>query len=157
MADPVVPTFVPSGGPSWTAFLQVLQDLVKAMTTQSLNTTSITDLTDEITTGVNASLGPTTTNTPIGWHALIDTNSTQIIAANTTTRAGLLFHNPGTVSLYICPALDNSGSALAAGGAGSYLLQPGQSLPIVGLCSSAFNAAAASGAGRPVTVFEFVR
>lgn len=137
-------------------FLQVLQDLVRATNSQS-PTGSIADVVEELTLGVDNASGVTDTVTPVAFHALIDTTSTEIVTANTTTRAGLLFHNPGTVNIYICPSLDNNGLALAAGGAGSFLLTPGQSLPLVGLCSAAFNAVAASGSGNPVTAWEYRR
>lgn len=147
-----------SGGnsPSWMSFLQALQDITRATNSQS-PLGSLTDLVQEITIGVDNASGVSDAVTPVAFHALIGTSSTTVVTANTTTRAGLMFHNPGTVDLFICPSVDNAGLALAAGGAGSFRLTPGQSLPLVGLCGGAFNAAAASGSNNPVTVWEYRR
>lgn len=135
--------FETPGSPPAIAFLQILTQLVQALS--------------NLSSGVTASLGITTTNSPVAWTASIGVASAQIIAANTVDRVGIIIHNPGTVDLYVCPSTDSAGAPLAAGGAGSILLSSGQSLPVSGLCSTAWNAVAASGVANPVTVLEFLR
>ena len=94
---------------------------------------------------------------PVAWASAIGTGSTQIIAQN-LARRGLFIGNPGSVNILICPALDGNGNPLAAGGAGSLPLTPGQWLSFGPdtACTTAWNAAAASGSGNPVTVWEIL-
>jgi hypothetical protein len=99
--------------------------------------------------------GLATVTTPLSWPTTLTGVSAQIIPGN-TSRIGMIIHNPGAINIYVCPATDGSGSPLAAGGAGSILLAPQQSIAINGLCNNAWNGVS-SGANTPVTVLEFLR
>lgn len=94
-------------------------------------------------------------SSPIVYPIMLGTTSVQIVGQN-LTRAGITFANPGTVTVYVCPALDNNGNAVSAGGAGSIPIAPGTYFSLVGQCGCAWNAAAASGSNNPFTVLEFL-
>lgn len=93
---------------------------------------------------------------PVAWATLLGTGSTQVIAQR--LRGSLYFFNPGTENVYLCPAQDENGNALAAmvAGAGTILIPPGIGVPLTGACTSAFNACAQSGSNNPFTVWEFL-
>jgi hypothetical protein len=104
----------------------------------------------------------TTAATPYSYNLTIGTVSVQILPANPSRKALLLF-NPSNNTVSVCPAFTPGGTALAAvvNGAGSisvlsgggFLMLPQPGWPDIGL-GSAFNAIA-SGAGTPFTVWEF--
>lgn len=91
----------------------------------------------------------------------LGTGSTQVIAAD-TTRKWIEFHNPNTTTqeeVAICPAFDNSGSALTAGfgtagaNAGNYVLEPGGIKRFEGNVQSAWLAAAKANANNTLTIW----
>lgn len=91
---------------------------------------------------------------PNGSTVLVGTASIAAIGAN-ASRRGLIFANPGTVALYLCPA-----NQVAVIGQGVQLF-PGATLPLYGdgmliNFNSGWNVIAASGAGNPLTVLELL-
>jgi hypothetical protein len=96
-------------------------------------------------------------SSPVVYPYNLTASSTQVIGPN-RGRIGLLFANASlSVNVYLCPAIDGNGNPLAAGGAGSVILAPGQwiSQGIESPSGSAWNAAAASGTA-PFTVWEYL-
>lgn len=92
-----------------------------------------------------------TVESPIGFPTLTLTTGSQEIIGADRNRAGIQFHNPGTVVLAVCPAnLD------AVIGAGSVILLPGQTKSIYGndnvKINCGWNAIADSGVDNPITV-----
>ncbi len=97
-------------------------------------------------------------SSPLAWPMALGTSSVQVVAAN-PARTALLLTNTSTIdNVYICPAIDGNGNPLAAGGAGSLLLTPGQwiFLGSDSRSSAAWNAAAASGSNVPFAAWEFL-
>lgn len=92
---------------------------------------------------------------PITYPLSLGTASAQLVPEN-LSRGGITFANPGTVTVYICPALDVYGNPVAAGGGGSIPIAPGAFLSFTGQCGCAWNGAAASGTNNPFTVLEFL-
>lgn len=84
----------------------------------------------------------------------LGTASTQVIAAN-PTRRGVLFHNPGSVNVAVCPA-----NLTAVIGAGSRIIFPGSEFRLFAAgrvrVNCAWKAIAASGAANKLTVLEFL-
>jgi hypothetical protein len=66
----------------------------------------------------------------------------------------LTFHNPGSVTIYVCQATDANGNALVAGpNPGSWAIFGGGTLVFTGNgVAGAWNAAAASAGSNPLTV-----
>jgi hypothetical protein len=83
----------------------------------------------------------------------LGTASTPILSVAPQTQR-LMFHNPGTVNLYVCQATDANGNALVPGpNGGSWIILPGATMTFTGNgVAGAWLAAAASGSGNPLTV-----
>lgn len=87
----------------------------------------------------------------------LSTTASVVIAAS-TTRHGLIFHNPGTASVYVYPTLASTAPTTASVG-GSFLILPGGTLefppsiyPNVNCGWSAFSG---TGSSQALTVVEF--
>jgi hypothetical protein len=85
----------------------------------------------------------------------LGTVSTQVLPIN-PQRQKVTFHNPGTIVIYVCQALDSNGGALVAGAnPGNWQIFPGGLLIFTGNgAGGAWLAAAASASGNPFTVAE---
>lgn len=72
-------------------------------------------------------------------------------------RMALRFHNPGTVDVFVCPALDATGAALPAvvNGAGMWWIMAGATMDFDSPGSNAWNCIAASGAVLTVLDYSF--
>lgn len=83
----------------------------------------------------------------------LGTGSTAILSANPQIQK-ITFHNPGTVAIYVCQALDMNGNALTPGAhPGNWEIMPGALMHFTGNgVAGAWLAAAASGSGNPFTV-----
>ena len=83
----------------------------------------------------------------------LGTAPTTVLTVNTQTRR-VTFHNPGTVPVFVCQALDANGNALTPGpNPGNWAILPGASFTFTGNgVAGAWLAAAASGSGNPFTV-----
>lgn len=84
--------------------------------------------------------------------ATLGVGSTRILSAD-PNRHGVQFHNPGTVTIAVCP--DNVAASI---GAGSIILLPGQTKTIIGndhvRVNAGWLAAAASGAANALTALS---
>lgn len=82
----------------------------------------------------------------------LGTGSTQVLAANPQTRR-VTFHNPGTIMIFVCQALDANGNALTPGAnPGNWAIFPGATMGFTGNgVAGAWLAAAASSSGNPFT------
>lgn len=90
---------------------------------------------------------------PVATPVLLGTGSVQVLPAD-TARNGVQFHNPGSVSVAVCP------SNLAAQiGPGSIIIFPGLTKTIMGndrvKINCAWNAIAASGSNNALTCLSF--
>jgi hypothetical protein len=91
---------------------------------------------------------------PLGSGVLLALASLPAIGAN-AQRRGITFHNPGAVTLGVCPA-----NLTASIGAGSIILLPGQTRTYMAKPRSrvrincGWNAIAQSGANNPLTILE---
>lgn len=83
----------------------------------------------------------------------LGTGSTQVLAANPQIQK-VTFHNPGTITIYVCQAVDANGNALTPGpNAGNWAIVGGGLLTFTGNgAGGAWLAAAASSSGNPFTV-----
>jgi hypothetical protein len=105
--------------------------------------------------GSPQSVGPTSggKTTPVN---NVATGGALVIAAN-PARVSIMFHNPGTQTLYVYPAVTATGAAntpaLASLG-GSYQLLPGGYLTFAGECQTAWGAFAAVGASNALSISE---
>ncbi len=131
---PFAPTpFVPgAGGPSSGQFLGTLQQILQAII------------------GQNASLTAIIGNTPKPlqtYVVAVGVSSTPAVPAN-ASRSGLIFHNPGTVDVYVAMATDHLGSAIVptVGGAGTLQVMAGATFLLSSPGFLAWNAIAASSA-----------
>ncbi len=93
--------------------------------------------------------------------ANLGTGSTQAVAAD-TNRKSITFVNPNVdanVNIAVCPAFDNSGSALTAGfsstgaNAGNWVILPGGERTFTGNVQTAWLAAAKSGSTNNLTMW----
>jgi hypothetical protein len=91
---------------------------------------------------------------PLTYGVALATTSISVIGAN-RVRRGIIFHNPGTVNLFVCPA-----NLVAANGAGSFTLLPGQTRQFLASggirVNCGWNGIAASSSGNPLTVMEIL-
>jgi len=91
---------------------------------------------------------------PLATGVSLTTNSVQVIAAN-PMRRGIKFQNPSDVVIYVCPA-----NLTAIAGAGSIPILPGAEKTIIARgrirVNCGWKAIAASGSGKPLTIFEYV-
>lgn len=86
----------------------------------------------------------------------LGTTWTQVLAAD-VSRRGVIFHNPGSVNVFVAPA---NLSAQPASGAGALLIYPGEEQDVLALdehqnVNAAWMAWAASGSNRPLTILDF--
>jgi hypothetical protein len=103
---------------------------------------------------------PGTVNTASGGKVTpinnLGTSPVPIVARN-GQRQTIQFYNPGTVAVYVAPAVTATGAplvpSLAALG-GCFLVLPGDALALSGECQLAFQAFAASGVNNSLTVNE---
>jgi hypothetical protein len=89
------------------------------------------------------------------YNPTLSTSAAQVIAVN-GLRQTLIFHNTGTVTLYVAPVLNATGQSLVVGAgalAGCFQLPGGATLILGGECQGAWQAFGASG-GIPLTVME---
>lgn len=85
----------------------------------------------------------------------------QVVAAANAARQKIIFHNPGTIDVFIAPSLvivNGSDAALspttAALGGCFRVYANGGTLEITGECQGAWQAFSASGTGNPLTVMD---
>lgn len=85
--------------------------------------------------------------------ASLGTGSVQVLPANAQVQK-VTFHNPGNVDIFVCQATDANGNALVAGAnPGNWRIVSGGLLVFTGAgVAGAWLAAAASGAGNPLTI-----
>lgn len=102
----------------------------------------------------NETIATSPVSTPIN---SLSTTASVVIAAS-TTRHGLMFHNPGTASVYVYPTLASTAPTTTTVG-GSFLILPGGTLefppalyPNVNCGWSAFSG---TGSSQALTVVEF--
>jgi hypothetical protein len=83
----------------------------------------------------------------------LGTGPTQVLATNPQVQK-VTFHNPGTVAIFVCQAIDANGNALVPGAnPGNWQILPGAIWTFTGNgVAGAWLAAAASGSGNPLTV-----
>jgi hypothetical protein len=82
----------------------------------------------------------------------IGTAPTQVLPANPQVQK-VIFHNPGTVNVFVCQALDANGNALVPGAAGgSWEIFPGGLLIFTGNGAAGAWLAAAATAGGALTI-----
>jgi len=105
----------------------------------------------------NAWPNQTAATSPLSTPCSLSTTASVVIAAS-TTRHGLMFHNPGTASVYVFPSLTSTAPTTSAVG-GSFLILPGGTLefppslyPNVNCGWSAFSG---TGSAQALTVVEF--
>ncbi len=94
---------------------------------------------------------------PVPWPTVVSTVSAQVIGASNPSRNSLYFINASaTNTVWICPALTATGSALTAvaNGAGSCPIPALTGLPISGSALQGWNAVTAVGTAN-FTVWEF--
>lgn len=94
---------------------------------------------------------PATSSGTLGFS--LGTGSTQVLPGNNQVRK-ITFANPGSVTIYVCPALDANGAALTAGPSpGNIPIVGGGVLTVTGNgVAGAWLAAAASSSSNPFTV-----
>jgi hypothetical protein len=80
------------------------------------------------------------------------------VAVANPSRKKIVFHNPGTIDVYVAPTIDANGAALTIALAtlgGSFLIYAnGGTLSIEGECQGAWQALSASGSNNPLTVMD---
>jgi hypothetical protein len=89
------------------------------------------------------------------WPVTLGTTTAQVIPIN-GGRQSLLFHNPGSSTVYVAPATTATGGPLVpsiANPAGSFEIVAGGTLVMGGECQSAWQGFWAS-AGSPLTIME---
>ena len=81
------------------------------------------------------------------------TSSVQVLPQTPQTRR-VTFHNPGSITIYVCQALDANGSALTPGAhPGNWAIYGGGMMTFTGDgVAGAWLATSASGSGNPLTV-----
>lgn len=93
---------------------------------------------------------------PQGIAVTVGTSSKEVVPANLSRTGRLFFHNPGSNTIGICPAITPAGAALSASiGAGSYLLVSGAYLEIQPPNQGAWNAIASSSSSNALTIWVF--
>jgi hypothetical protein len=100
-------------------------------------------MTTQAALSIGGTLGFTLSNT-----------STALFTTNSLMKK-IIFHNPGTVTLYVCQTLDVNGNALTAGpNPGNWAIFSGGWLELSGdgIASASWLGAAASAGSNPLTV-----
>lgn len=94
------------------------------------------------------------------YNTITSANNVTVVAAN-PQRTKITFHNPSDVDILISPTQSFNGSILAtltptnaAKGGGFTVFAAGGTLTIEGECQQAWQALAASGAGKALTVMD---
>lgn len=100
----------------------------------------------------------TTTSSPQSTPINTLSTTASVLIAISTTRHGIVFHNPGTINAYVYPTLTSAAPTTSSVG-GSFIIYPGGTLafpstlfPNVNCGWSGFSA---TGSGQPFTVVEF--
>lgn len=108
---------------------------------------------------LNAYPAPTTTASPqaTGLNSL-STTTTVLAVANNTARHGIVFHNPGTASVYVFPtAIATTPGTTSVGGA--FLILPGASLSFPSAmfpnATCSWSAFSGTGSNQALTIVEF--
>lgn len=119
---------------------------------------AVTNLSGLVQSLTNAYPAPTATVSPkaTGINTLATTAA--IIIAASTTRHGIIFHNPGTVTSYIYPtAIATAPGTTTLGG--SFILIPGGTLSFPSSnfpnANAGWSGFAAAGTTGPLTIVEF--
>lgn len=101
-------------------------------------------------------LNPPATGQALNHAVSVTTASAQCLPIQ-RNRMALRFHNPGTVTVYVCPALDSTGTALPAvvGAAGMWEILGGDHLDIDAPGGGAWNCIAASSAVLTILEYTF--
>lgn len=109
--------------------------------------------------GSSQSVGPTSGGKVYAYNNL-NTTPQQVAAAN-QSRTSITFHNPGTVDVFVAPALvQTTGSSVAlvpsTGSLGGCLrvYANGGQVTIAGECQGAWQAFSASASNNPLTVID---
>lgn len=106
----------------------------------------------------NAQPIPTSTSSPMSTPINSLSTTASVLIASSTTRHGLVFHNPGTISAYVYPTLTSAAPTTSSVGgsfiiyAGGTLAFPSSMFPNVNCGWSGFSA---SGSSQPLTIVEF--
>ncbi len=114
----------------------------------------------QVQSQVNSTPNATASTSPVSYpfNNIGTSTATAIIAAN-ATRYGLLFHNPGTASIYVYPSAMTSAPTFAAVG-GSFVVYPGGTLslpsPLFANTNGAWSAFSGTGSNQSFTVVEFL-
>lgn len=108
-------------------------------------------------TMINAAPAQTTTASPKS--TSINNLGTAIatVIGTSTLRHGIIFHNPGTVNVYLFPTLNTAVATNAVGGA--FIILPAGSLSLPSTTfpnvNCGWSAWATTGSNQPLTVVEF--
>ena len=118
---------------------------------------AVTNISNFVINFNNAYPAPTETVSPAATGFSLSTASS-VLVASSTTRHGVVFHNPGTTCVYVYPTAIATAPTTAAPG-GSFLILPAATLsfpsvqfPTGGCGWSGF---AGTGSGQAFTVVEF--
>ena len=110
--------------------------------------------------GASPSTGPTNGGKTYAWNIL--TNMSIVVAPANPSRRSIIFHNPGTVNIYVSMPLqmflDGTQGILDPNiiePGGGFLLAPGQTLSFMGgEIQTAWQASSASGTNNALTVMD---
>lgn len=86
---------------------------------------------------------------------VVGTSAAQCITGN-AQRQSLVFHNPGTATIYVAPTTNAQGAALVINVSnlqGTFMLPGGATLVLSGECQGSWQSFAAS-LGSPLTIME---
>lgn len=105
---------------------------------------------------VNMVPAATTATSPTTSGKTLGTTATAIIASS-AIRHGIIFHNPGTATVYVFPSAQTAPTLAAP--AGAFVIYAGGTLPFPPTqfpnVNSSWSAFAATGTAQPITVVEF--
>jgi hypothetical protein len=106
---------------------------------------------------LNNAFPPLTASTsPVSFGTTVGTTISQVIGTS-TIRHGIIFHNPGTIDLYVFPSLNTAVATNSIGG--SILIFPGGTWELPSAMypnvNCAWSAFATTGSTNPFTVVEF--
>ncbi len=81
-----------------------------------------------------------------------------VVAPANPSRQTLVFHNPGTIDIFIAPSVDANGAAIApstiALGGCFRVIAGGGTFQVTGECQKPWQAFALSGVGNPLTIMD---